>query len=130
MSLYETLMTWPRERLAKELQAQAHKNAALQRRVFQLEVELFWLNAAPPAPAVHRGFGRQLDRPRTPAELACWCHTCRPITMEDNRMVLCPICGNKRCPRANDHNNACTGSNEPGQPGSAYPRRPEPDGGA
>jgi hypothetical protein len=36
-------------------------------------------------------------------------------------MALCPICGNKRCPHANDHRNACTGSNDPGQPGSAYP---------
>lgn len=35
-------------------------------------------------------------------------------------MVLCQICGNKRCPHAKDHNNACTDSNEPGQPGSAY----------
>lgn len=40
---------------------------------------------------------------------------------ELTRMILCPICGNKRCPHANDHRLACTGSNEPGQPGSAYP---------
>lgn len=37
-----------------------------------------------------------------------------------NRMFLCAICGNKRCPHAADHHNACTGSNEPGQPGSLY----------
>jgi hypothetical protein len=36
------------------------------------------------------------------------------------RMVLCATCGNKRCPHANDCRNACTNSNEPGQPGSAY----------
>jgi len=56
----------------------------------------------------------------------CWCETCRPVSMyppEDMRMPLCPDCGNKRCPRANDHRNACTGSNEPGQHGSAYPVR-------
>jgi ribosomal protein L32 len=35
-------------------------------------------------------------------------------------MVVCSTCGNKRCPHANDHRNACTNSNEPGQPGSAY----------
>jgi hypothetical protein len=35
-------------------------------------------------------------------------------------MVLCAICGNKRCPHATDHRHACTGSNEPGQPGSSY----------
>lgn len=36
------------------------------------------------------------------------------------RMILCTVCGNKRCPKANDCTNACTGSNEPGQIGSAY----------
>lgn len=55
------------------------------------------------------------------AERSCWCRTCRPITLADMRMVLCPECGNKRCPKANDHRNACTGSNEMGQPGSTYP---------
>ena len=42
------------------------------------------------------------------------------IPAEMTRMILCPECGNKRCPHANDHNNQCTNSNEPGQPGSAY----------
>ncbi|WP_142475271.1 hypothetical protein [Klebsiella oxytoca] len=50
----------------------------------------------------------------------CWCLTCRPVVLNDMRFVVCPDCGNKRCPRANDHRNACTGSNEPGQEGSAY----------
>ncbi|WP_431645848.1 hypothetical protein [Enterobacter hormaechei] len=54
-----------------------------------------------------------------------WCRTCRPITLTDMRFVVCPECGNKRCPRANDHSNACTGSNEPGQEGSAYPAAPQ-----
>ncbi|TYX24724.1 DUF551 domain-containing protein [Klebsiella pneumoniae] len=51
----------------------------------------------------------------------CWCRACRPVVLNDMRFVVCPDCGNKRCPRANDHRNACTGSNEPGQEGSAYP---------
>ncbi|WP_233630752.1 hypothetical protein [Citrobacter amalonaticus] len=51
--------------------------------------------------------------------------TCRPVTMGDMRFVVCPECGNKRCPRANNHRNACTGSNEPGQEGSAYPAAPQ-----
>lgn len=55
----------------------------------------------------------------------CWCRTCRPITLTDMRFVVCPDCGNKRCPHANDHRNACTGSNEPGQEGSAYPAAPQ-----
>lgn len=37
-------------------------------------------------------------------------------------MILCPDCGNKRCPKASDHRLACTRSNEPGQPGSVYRR--------
>ncbi|EPJ5609545.1 DUF550 domain-containing protein [Klebsiella pneumoniae] len=55
----------------------------------------------------------------------CWCLTCRPVTLNDMRFVVCPDCGNKRCPRANDHRNACTGSNEPGQEGGAYPDTPQ-----
>ncbi|ENU3990419.1 hypothetical protein ACFH0L_004672 [Enterobacter kobei] len=55
----------------------------------------------------------------------CWCRTCRPVTISDMRFVVCPECGNKRCPHANDHRNACTGSNEPGQDGSAYPAAPQ-----
>ncbi|MDJ6358059.1 hypothetical protein LEH54_15855 [Salmonella enterica] len=57
----------------------------------------------------------------SPATPDCSCRTCRPVTFTDSRFVVCPECGNKRCPRANDHNNACTGSNETGQVGSAYP---------
>lgn len=55
----------------------------------------------------------------------CWCRTCRPVTFADSHFVVCPDCGNKRCPHANDHRNACTGSNEPGQEGSAYPAAPQ-----
>ncbi|ARZ74037.1 hypothetical protein CCR98_07590 [Stenotrophomonas sp. WZN-1] len=54
----------------------------------------------------------------------CWCHTCRdkrPLNLNEIRMVLCPTCRNKRCPKANDHRNECSGSNEPGQKWSAYP---------
>lgn len=43
------------------------------------------------------------------------------VPIASTRMVLCAICGNKRCPHANDHRNACNDSNEPGQPGSNYP---------
>ncbi|MDT7076450.1 DUF551 domain-containing protein [Citrobacter amalonaticus] len=55
----------------------------------------------------------------------CWCRTCRPVTVTDMRFVVCPDCGNKRCPRANDHRNDCSGSNEPGQAGSTYPAAPQ-----
>lgn len=50
----------------------------------------------------------------------CWCSTCRPITITDMRMVVCPDCGNKRCPKATDHRFLCTNSNESGQTGSSY----------
>ena len=71
----------------------------------------------PPADAVpvERWVGRLV------LEARCWCHTCRPVALNDMRMVLCPDCGCKRCPKANDHRHACTDSNERGQPGSAYP---------
>lgn len=60
-----------------------------------------------------------------PATHDCQCRTCRPVTMNDMRFVVCQECGNKRCPHANDHKNSCTGSNDPGQDGSAYPAAPQ-----
>lgn len=63
----------------------------------------------------------------------CWCAECdetrRKAALDaggsfsayiSRFMILCPDCGNKRCPRATHHDYACTGSNEPNQPGSAY----------
>jgi Zn finger protein HypA/HybF involved in hydrogenase expression len=55
--------------------------------------------------------------------LKCWCHKCfKEQTGFSNHlwMILCPTCGNKRCPKATDHNLDCIGSNEPGQDGSIY----------
>lgn len=55
------------------------------------------------------------------------CHKCikEELTISDNvfiplRMILCPECGNKRCPKASDHQLSCTKSNEPNQKGSIY----------
>jgi hypothetical protein len=42
------------------------------------------------------------------------------VPVQATRMFFCDICGNKRCPRSDWHENECTGSNEPGQPGSRY----------
>jgi hypothetical protein len=42
------------------------------------------------------------------------------LTVPMTRMIVCTDCGNKRCPKATDHTLECTGSNEPGQPGSVY----------
>lgn len=63
-----------------------------------------------------------LQAPARPALPTCWCETCRPQTMTDMRFIVCPDCGNKRCPRANSHEHACTGSNDVGQPGSSWER--------
>ena len=64
----------------------------------------------------------------------CECHRCieekrimsggegflAMLPLSSSRMILCPICGNKRCPHASDHRLECTGSNESGQAGSVY----------
>ncbi|WP_313010033.1 hypothetical protein [Atlantibacter hermannii] len=83
-------------------------------------------------PAPHKQDFREIPnsstnncRENADSSTKCWCHTCRPVTMTDMRFVVCPECGNKRCPHANDHRNPCTGSNEPGQEGSAYPDAPK-----
>lgn len=73
------------------------------------------------------------------AELQCWCRRCEqaatppmprdeagPTALLDwlcantPRFIVCPTCGNKRCPRATAHWLACTGSNDSGQAGSDY----------
>lgn len=43
-------------------------------------------------------------------------------------MVVCSICGNKRCPHATDCTLECTQSNEPGQKGSSWENYPPPIG--
>jgi len=49
----------------------------------------------------------------------CWqCHKDQNAMIDT--MIVCPECGNKRCPMANNHRNECSGSNEPGQKDSAY----------
>ena len=60
----------------------------------------------------------------------CPCYACTqhryegqtfdPMTSPFNRMFLCAICGNKRCPHASDHRYVCSLSNISGQPGSNY----------
>ena len=63
----------------------------------------------------------------------CECHKCiednnltvtlfgvMPVALSSVKMILCPKCGNKRCPKASNHRLECTGSNKPGQEGSVY----------
>lgn len=63
----------------------------------------------------------------TPNGCGCW--TCvgnvikqQPLPSQRLPMpfIVCDLCGNKRCPKATDHGNACTNSNELGQAGSRY----------
>ena len=72
-----------------------------------------------------------------PQSTPCGCHRCQqewvaglPATATLAQRVAgpsrpgwrygCEVCGNKRCPHHTDHHLTCTGSNRPGQPGSAY----------
>lgn len=77
------------------------------------------------------GYERTIEHLRSIGVNAkCICHRCirendlrhsgQDFSLASSIMVLCPICGNKRCPKASDHRLACTGSNEPGQEGSMY----------
>lgn len=64
----------------------------------------------------------------------CWCVTCWEAENDKKSIItdygiihpigrpfiVCPDCGNKRCPKATHHDNACTGSNDVGQKGSIY----------
>lgn len=54
------------------------------------------------------------------AQKSCGCYNCADAEYRMSHMIVCPTCGNKRCPHATDHNLACTNSNDAGQPGSRY----------
>lgn len=82
-----------------------------------------WVN---PGCRIHGEFAQSLAptpavSPAPAVECGCWaCLGDVPVM----QMVVCAICGNKRCPHANDHRNACTHSNAPSQIGSAYEKAP------
>ena len=61
-----------------------------------------------------------LRQPIVSGSLPCRCLKCSPNIFPNLRFNVCPICGNKRCPHASDHNYECTNSNEVGQTGSVY----------
>lgn len=72
--------------------------------------------------------GMEGDRSEWATPNGCGCITCvmealerKPFPHNLNRpFIVCPECGNKRCPKATSHDNDCTNSNEPNQPGSIY----------
>ncbi len=57
------------------------------------------------------------DLPPLNKKNVCDCAKCDPNA---NHMIVCSECGNKRCPKATDHDLACTHSNKPGQKGSSW----------
>jgi rRNA maturation endonuclease Nob1 len=59
-------------------------------------------------------------KPDVSGSLPCRCLKCSPNVFPNMRFNVCPICGNKRCPHASDHNYECTNSNDVGQTGSVY----------
>ncbi len=89
---------------------------------------LVWTDDGNRSVALQLGDDDQLRLDIAPA--GCTCHHCIkeldlkgqdgifPLSL--TQMILCPTCGNKRCPHASNHRLACTDSNEPGQPGSIY----------
>ncbi len=72
-----------------------------------------------------------MSRPAdTEVKPVCGCRQCLRDRREEEppgsgwpvelvRMIVCPICGDKRCPHASDHRYTCTGSTAPDPPGRA-----------
>lgn len=69
------------------------------------------------------GAGKNPDGSRTCCSMcedAALAHLSPVNQMLGRSFIVCSECGNKRCPKATDHNLACTNSNDTGQPGSRY----------
>jgi hypothetical protein len=68
-------------------------------------------STAPPAPS-------RFDKEKHLAGIKVCCERCREEKdLPRVRMITCPCCGNKRCPKAEWHQFQCTGSNASGQVG-------------
>jgi hypothetical protein len=67
-----------------------------------------------------KAYNLQSQQPPVSGSLPCGCLKCYPNVFPNMRFNVCPICGNKRCPHATDHNYECTNSNDVGQTGSFY----------
>jgi hypothetical protein len=94
-----------------------------------------------PKPLLAESWNRRTDQPEAVLtdKMDCGnCHMCLAgkrhpdmpaFLITSTRMIVCPTCGCKRCPKASDHRLACTDSNEPGQPGSIYRAADQQSGG-
>jgi DNA-directed RNA polymerase subunit RPC12/RpoP len=114
------------ERLNAEVLEQCRINGMSAEREDALRAELTRLKASITLDKMAenaRELGLSYDPAPVQEPVASYCcHSCFKLDggfMLD-RMILCPECGNKRCPKASDHQLDCTGSNEPNQPGSVY----------
>lgn len=66
-------------------------------------------------------FGKKKSK-ESVAKPSCYCYNCNKdhYKLGLTHMIVCPKCGNKRCPQATDHNLNCSNSNDPNQAGSRY----------
>jgi hypothetical protein len=87
--------------------------------VYSAKEYALWKNRVRNRPALAAEVYVPLYAAQVAQDDKCWCLACNGNTVR-TMMTLCPSCGNKRCPKASNHELACTGSNEPGQPGSVY----------
>jgi hypothetical protein len=62
----------------------------------------------------------RIEYPSCRHEPVSCCYKHASIEQQMSYMILCPECGNKRCPKSTNCSLSCTGSNEPGQSGSRY----------
>lgn len=80
-----------------------------------------------PQASIFPGAKPEVDRAPTWGTCGCWTCVSEFLTEREGEnailfmpFIVCPSCGNKRCPKATRHDQACSGSNEPGQVGSRY----------
>lgn len=59
-----------------------------------------------------------------PGKCGCWECSQEYTLGFPTRFIICGDCGNKRCPKATHHDNACSGSNAVGQAGSRFENWP------
>jgi hypothetical protein len=83
------------------------------------------LEQFPPGIDIASGQGSSNFRKTIASKLSSGCGNCHKCMNLNGpwlptKMLLCPFCGNKRCPKASNHELSCTESNEPGQPDSIH----------
>lgn len=67
----------------------------------------------PPAPCAQQYALNECRAAQPERQQKCGCRSClSPIELLST-FVVCPVCGCKRCPRADDHRNDCTSDNVP-----------------